>query len=132
MIFTRPAFFLPSTVEDRIIINRKPYCQETLCRKNKTNRKCLSRKRPITPIAFPIVNAAKTVPIPRPLICPKNIPVIPTVTARQIVSKRILTIEYPAPVICVSSLGKRSVGTIGRPQRFERAMLPKTHRVHWK
>ena len=53
-------------------------------------------------MAFPMVNAAKIVPTPRPLLCPKNIPVIPAVTIRQIISKKILILEYLIPVICAS------------------------------
>ena len=48
---------------------------------------------PIQPITFPIVKAARTVPIPRPLICPKKVLVIKTVTARQDTSKIIFTLE---------------------------------------
>lgn len=36
--------------------------------RNDTNRKCLSSILPIMPMTLPIVNAARIVPIPRPLI----------------------------------------------------------------
>ena len=45
-------------------------------------------------MAFPIVNAAKTVPMPRPFKLPRKKNVIPAVMARQITSKEILMIEY--------------------------------------
>ena len=74
------------------------------------------------PTAFPIVNATKMVPIPNPSNRPRKIRVIPAVMARQIESNAILIFGYLMRVICASSRGKRSVGTIGRQQRFESAM----------
>ena len=73
-------------------------------------------------MALPIVNAASTVPIPRPFTEPKKKNVIPAVVARHITSKLIFILEYFMPVMFESSRGNRSVGIIGSPHRFERAM----------
>ena len=83
---------------------------------------CLSICSPIQPITFPIVKAASTVPMPRPLMWPKNTPVNTAVTTRQITSKGILIFEYGSPVMSASSRGNRSVGMIGIWHRFESAM----------
>ena len=44
------------------------------------------------PTVLPIVNAARTVPIPNPSRRPRNISVIPAVTAKHVTSKIILTL----------------------------------------
>ena len=44
------------------------------------------------PTVLPIVNAARTVPIPNPSRRPRNINVIPAVTAKHVTSKIILTL----------------------------------------
>ena len=77
---------------------------------------------PIKDIAFPIVNAATTVPIPSPMILPVNTYVSSAVMARQIRSKEIFTFEYGTLVIVSSSLGKRSVGIIGSLHLFDTAI----------
>src|SRR5699024_11932880 len=66
--------------------------------KNDVNRTCRSSQLPITPTLFPIVNAARIFPAPNPSRCPRKIPVIPAVTARQITSKEIFIFEYVIPV----------------------------------
>ena len=58
-----------------------------------TNSTCRSIHSPILPMTFPIVKAARTVPIPSPLICPRKVQVIKTVNARQDTSKQIFTLE---------------------------------------
>ena len=73
------------------------------------------------PITFPIVNAAMTVPIPRPSICPRKIPVRSPVTARQVRSQVIFTLEYFQFLMADTSLGNKSVGIIGSPQRLDNA-----------
>ena len=73
-------------------------------------------------MTFPMVNAASTVPMPSPLMRPMPIPVISAVVARQITSKDIFTFEYLKFLMADHSLGKRSVGMIGSPQRLESAI----------
>ena len=58
-----------------------------------TNSIFLSMVSPISPIIFPIVNAAATVPIPRPEMCPKQRKVMQAVRKRQVTSNVILTLE---------------------------------------
>lgn len=74
------------------------------------------------PTVLPIVNAASTVPIPNPSRRPRNISVIPAVTAKHVTSKIILTFEYETFIISDNSLGKRSVGIIGNLHLFDNAM----------
>ena len=71
------------------------------------------------PTVLPIVNAARTVPIPNPSRRPRNINVIPAVTAKHVTSKIILTFEYETFIISDNSLGKRSVGIIGNLHLFD-------------
>ena len=73
------------------------------------------------PTVLPIVNAARTVPIPNPSRRPRNINVIPAVTAKHVTSKIILTFEYETFIISDNSLGKRSVGIIGNLHLFDNA-----------
>ena len=78
------------------------------------------------PTVLPIVNAARTVPIPNPSRRPKNISVIQAVTAKHVTSKIILTFEYETFIISDNSLGKRSVCIIGNLHLFDNAMpIPK-------
>lgn len=74
------------------------------------------------PIHFPIVNAARIVPIPSPSRCPKRNPVMQAVTVRQITSNAILILGYPTRIILESSLGNKSVGIIGNPHRLDNAI----------
>ena len=74
------------------------------------------------PTVLPIVNAARTVPIPNPSRRPRNISVIPAVTVNHVTSKIILTFEYETFIISDNSLGKRSVGIIGNLHLFDNAM----------
>ena len=76
------------------------------------------------PIHFPIVNAARIVPMPNPARCPKRNPVMQAVTVRQITSNAILILGYPTRIISESSLGNKSVGIIGSPQRLD-SSIPK-------
>ena len=87
-----------------------------------TKRKCLSSFSPTSPITFPMVNAARMVPIPSPLMRPRPMPVISAVVARHMTSKDIFTFEYLKFLMADSSRGKRSVGMIGSPQRLESAI----------
>ncbi len=98
------------------------YAACDLCCAKFTNQKCLSIWSPIRPITFPMVNAANTVPIPSPLICPSISPVIQAVIVTQITSKETLTLEYFTFIISDSSRGNRSVGMIGRPHLLESAI----------
>ena len=91
------------------------YFYQLFAERKFTNWKCLSISSPIRPITFPIVNAASTVPIPSPLICPRISPVMHAVVPRQITSKETLILEYFTLIISDSSRGNRSVGMIGRP-----------------
>ena len=76
----------------------------------------------IMPTVLPIVNAARTVPIPNPSRRPRNISVIPAVTVKHVTSKIILTFEYETFIISDNSLGKRSVGIIGNLHLFDKAI----------
>ena len=55
---------------------------------------------------FPIVNAARIVPIPSPSKCPRMIQVISAVIARQVTSNPILILEYLSCDICQFSREK--------------------------
>ena len=74
------------------------------------------------PTVLPIVNAARTVPIPNQSRRPRNISVIPPATVKHVTSKIILTFEYETFIISDNSLGKRSVGIIGDLHLFDKAI----------
>lgn len=83
--------------ESHIFVKAQAYLHQIAQRpgfdKNETKRKCRSSLSPIKPIAFPMVKAARTVPIPSPSRCPRKIVVIPAVMARQVTSNAILILE---------------------------------------
>ena len=82
----------------------------------------LSIQFPTIAIPFPMVNAAAMVPIPSPMIFPRQKYVIPAVTKRQITSNPILILAYGTFVISATSLGNKSVGIIGSLHRLDNAI----------
>ncbi len=91
------------------------YFYQLFAERKFTNWKCLSISSPIRPITFPIVNAASTVPIPRPLICPRISPVMHAVVPRQIISKETLILEYFTSPHCAQKTRDRCRKADGRP-----------------
>ena len=71
---------------------------------------------------LPIVKAASTVPIPSPFICPKNTNVSIAVVKRQVTSNVIFILAYGIFIISDNSLGNKSVGIIGSPHLFDKAI----------